>query len=247
MTHRPPTPRVEELSFEADGFALRATLHLPAAPAPPVVIGCHGLLSDRSSPKQVALAEACAACGVAFLRLDHRGCGQSAGRLEEVTSLSSRVSDLLQALRVLDRRTDLSRRVGLFGSSMGGAVCLQVASRRKIDALVTFAAPVRSLPLRQTDVTASGEAGGLKMGAVLKEEFDLGDALPRVGGILVVHGEADRIVPQAHAAEILAKAREPKRLILQPGGDHLMSDARHQREFLREAVRWLHFHLTATA
>jgi uncharacterized protein len=238
MTDLPAAPRVEELSFEADGFALRATLHLPGAPEPPVVIGCHGLLSDRSSPKQIALAEACVACGVAFLRLDHRGCGQSAGRLDEVTSLASRASDVLQALRLLENRPDIAKRVGLFGSSMGGAVCLQVASCRKIEALVIFAAPVRSLPLRQTDTAASGEPGRLNMGYVLKGEFDLGDALPRIGRILVVHGEDDRTVPPAHAAEIFAKALEPKRLIVQPGGDHLMSNERHQQAFIREAILW---------
>lgn len=76
-----------DIQFAADGFRLKGTLHLPAADNPPVVIGCHGLLSDRSSPKQIALAEACNALGLAFFRFDHRGCGESTGRLEAVTSL----------------------------------------------------------------------------------------------------------------------------------------------------------------
>ena len=156
-----PQPGTEELTFEADGFALRATLHLPTTPEPPVIIGSHGLLSDRSSPKQVALAEACTAEGMAFLRIDHRGCGQSAGRLEEDTSLEARANDVLHAIRFLESRPDLSKRVGLFGSSMGGAVCLQVAGCRTIDALVTFAAPVRSLPLRHTlPAAGDGDAAG---------------------------------------------------------------------------------------
>ena len=50
--------------------------------------------------------------------------------------------------------------------------------------------------------------------------------------------ESDGKVSPAHAAEIFAKAREPKRLIVQPGGDHLMSSTHHQREFLRKAVLW---------
>ena len=98
-------------------------------------------MSDRRSPKQIALAEACTAQGMAYFRLDHRGCGESAGRLEEVTSLEARVNDVLQALRVIESRPDLGKRIGLFGSSMGGAVCLQVATCRKVEALVTFAGP----------------------------------------------------------------------------------------------------------
>ena len=133
-----------QVDFTADRFNLRGTLHLPEVPSPPVVIGCHGLLSDRSSPKQIALAEACNALGLAFFRFDHRGCGESAGRLEAVTSLEGRASDLLHAIRLLESRPGLGKRIGLFGSSMGGAVCLRVAGERQVAAVVTFAAPVRT-------------------------------------------------------------------------------------------------------
>ncbi|MCU0560256.1 MAG: alpha/beta hydrolase [Desulfobacterales bacterium] len=231
-----PLPRTEELTFAADGVALRATLHLPAARRPPVVIGCHGLLSDRRSPKQTALAEACTAQGLAFLRLDHRGCGESEGRPEAAASLAARASDVRHALRLLESRGELGARVGLFGSSMGGAVCLEVAGGRPVAALVTFAAPVRSLPLAPAEPPAGGGRGG--MGSVPMEPFDVGARLGRVGRILVVHGDADRLVPPSHAREIFANAQEPKRLILQPGGDHLMSGTHHQREFVREAARW---------
>ena len=65
----------------------------------------------------------------------------------------------------------------------------------------------------------------------------MGAALGRVGRILVVHGEADLIVALSLAREIFAGAEEPKRLIIQPGGDHLMSDTRHQSVFMREAAQ----------
>jgi fermentation-respiration switch protein FrsA (DUF1100 family) len=76
------------------------------------------------------------------------------------------------------------------------------------------------------------------MGTILKEDFDLGRALGRLRRILVVHGEADLIVPPSHAREIFEGAQEPKRLIVQPKGDHRMSDPRHQQEFIHEAVLW---------
>ncbi len=234
-----PAPRVEELTFEADGLALRATLHRPEAPRPPVVIGCHGLLSDRHSPKQIALARACSDQGMAFLRLDHRGCGESAGRLEAVTTLAARAEDVHAAIRLITSRPDLDRdRIGLFGSSMGGAVCIAVAGMAATAALVTFAAPVRSRPLIEPPLPPGADAEHSRMRSILKEEFDLTGHLPRIGRILVVHGAADRIVPPAHAQEIYERAREPKRLILQAGGDHRMSAVIHQREFLAEAAGW---------
>ncbi|MBR9980379.1 MAG: damage-inducible protein CinA, partial [Desulfatitalea sp.] len=59
----------------SDGHRLTGTLHLPDVERPPVVIGCHGLLADRRSPKQIALASALGRLGIAYLRFDHRGCG----------------------------------------------------------------------------------------------------------------------------------------------------------------------------
>jgi alpha-beta hydrolase superfamily lysophospholipase len=242
-----PAGRVLDLSFQADGFNLRGTLHLPEAPRPPLVIGCHGLLSDRRSPKQVALAEACNRLGLAFFRFDHRGCGESEGRLEHVTSLESRTSDLLQAMDHLGRRTDLAKRIALFGSSMGGAVCLQTACRRDIAALVVFAAPVRSRALKAAARAPDSTPETARMAAVLKEEFDLALDLARVRNVLVFHGEADAVVPLSHAHEIFRCAAEPKRLVIQNKGDHLMSDPRQQEEFIREAALWLSKGLLQTA
>jgi uncharacterized protein len=235
LSNRTPTA---DIQFTADGFQLKGTLHLPAADNPPVVIGCHGLLSDRSSPKQIALAQACNALGLAFFRFDHRGCGESAGRLEAVTSLEGRASDLLHAIRLLESRPGLGKQLGLFGSSMGGAVCLRVASERQVAAVVTFAAPVRSLPLKRPNrPDASPERS--RIASVLRDAFELGGTLGRVRNILVVHGEADELVPLTHAQEIVDQAGEPKRLLVQKGGDHLMSAATHQAEFIREASLWL--------
>jgi uncharacterized protein len=228
-----------DIPFAADGFLLKGTLHLPAVDNPPVVIGCHGLLSDRRSPKQIALAEACNACGLAFFRFDQRGCGESAGRLEKVTSLEGRASDLRHAIRMLESRSGLGKRFGLFGSSMGGAVCLRVASEREVAAVVTFAAPVRSLLLERPGRGAEDSPELSRVASVLREGFELGGALSRVRNILVVHGEADEVVPLSHAHEIFDHAGEPKRLLVQKGGDHRMNDATHQTDFIRAASLWL--------
>lgn len=228
-------PIIEELEFSADGLRLRGTLHLPESRPAPLVVGCHGLLSDRRSPKQIALAEACRRRGLAYFRFDHRGCGVSEGRLEADTSLEDRVSDLLHAVRHLYRRSDIRQRLGLFGSSMGGAVCLRAAAPSGAAALVTCAAPVRSRPLKAVFSFAGPDS---RPAALLKREFDLADDLPGVRNILVFHGDADDVVPVAHAHEIFQSAADPRRLIIQPNGDHPMSDPGHQRQFVAEAALW---------
>jgi alpha-beta hydrolase superfamily lysophospholipase len=231
--------RAFDLEFAStDGIRLAGTLHTPDRLPCPLVIGCHGLLSDRRSPKQIALAEACCTAGIAFFRFDHRGCGDSDGSLERDTSLEARCRDLTGAMDHMAGRADLGRPFGLFGSSMGGAVCLATASRRDVGPIVTFAAPVRSGPLLAA-ATAKGVPPDMqRMAEVLGEPFDLASALPRIRRLLVVHGDSDRVVPAAHAHEIHAGAGAPKRLVIQPGGDHLMSNPHHQGEFLCIALEW---------
>jgi alpha-beta hydrolase superfamily lysophospholipase len=116
----------KNITFSSNGFTLKGTLHLPDAEHPPVVIGSHGLFSSGSSPKQIALAKRCNACGIAFFRFDHRGCGQSQGIFQEVTTLEARCNDMISAIKTIQNRNDTGNRIGLFGSSMGGAVCLSV-------------------------------------------------------------------------------------------------------------------------
>jgi alpha-beta hydrolase superfamily lysophospholipase len=210
-------------------------LHLPESRPAPVVVGCHGLLSDRGSLKQVALAAECGRRELAYFRFDHRGCGESQGRLETDTSLENRVSDLLHAIRHLYRRSDIQKRLGLFGSSMGGAVCIRAAAPSGAAALVTCAAPVRSRPLKTAFSPAEPHA---RMASLLNKEFDLIDDLPKVRNILLFHGDADEVVPVAQAHEIFRAAAAPKRLIIQENGDHPMSDPRHQQEFIHAAALW---------
>jgi len=225
-------PGIERLIFTADGYRLAGLLHRPARQGFPVVVGCHGLQSDAASPKQRALAQACTARGIAFLRFDHRGCGASEGAFAAVTSLAGRVSDLRAAAGAVLRVPGADGRLGLFGSSLGAAVCMAAAEALKPAAMVLFAAPVRS----RTIAGGPSPAAAFQEGAGL--DFDLGAVLPRLHHLLVIHGTADTVVPVADAREIFAAAGDPKRLLGLPGGDHRMSDPVHQGLFVAEAVDW---------
>ena len=233
--------RTETLTFLSDGLRLVGTLHLPDTRRPPVVIGCHGLMSDRNSPKQIALARQCNLYGLAFLRIDHRGCGASDGRFRQVTTLAARCNDLIAAINLVRQRHDIGNAIGLFGSSFGGTVCLAVAARMPVVALVTFAAPIRSDFIRPT---RSGKPVGrdhapAPVRDAMGLRFDLTPVLPCISAIHVFHGQADEVVPVAHAHEIFAAAGKPKKLTLQMGGDHRMSDTAFQKAFVRQAADWL--------
>ena len=229
---------IKDIKFRCDSFELKASLHLPPVEQPAVVIGCHGLLSDRNSPKQIALAEQCNRLNLAFLRIDHRGCGESQGEFESVTSLDARCRDLICAIELMKSNTAVGDRIGLFGSSMGGAVCLQVAGAISIAALVTVAAPIRSRQIEHTIDSPTNPDDREFRFDVKKNSFDITRKLLKISNILLFHGDGDAVVPLSHAREIFRLAGEPKNLIIQKNGDHRMSNPRHQQKFVREASLW---------
>lgn len=236
-------PVCKKISFLSGKFLLKGHLHLPTAERPPVVIGSHGLFSSSSSPKQIKLAEKCNAHGIGFFRFDHRGCGQSQGSFKEVTSLKARCIDLLSAIKCIQKRSDTGNRLGLFGSSMGGAVCISVADGMPIDAMVTYAAPVRSSSINMAfEQTFDSRSTNLPV----DENYllsDLSDKLTSLHHILVIHGDHDNIVPPSNAYEIYSMSGDPKKLIMQKRGDHRMSNKNHQQAFIKAAVNWFATHL----
>jgi alpha-beta hydrolase superfamily lysophospholipase len=184
------------------------------------------------------LADRCNRLGIAYFRFDHRGCGSSEGTFEEVTSLEARCKDLAAAVAAILGSNDTARRFGLFGSSMGGTVCLNVANELGADVLVTFAAPIRSR-IQQNGFSKSSSANLSEIFLdARKRPFDISDRLPDIANILIFHGDADAVVPVYHAEEIYKLAKQPKRLIKQSQGDHPMSQEAHQKVFISEASLW---------
>jgi alpha-beta hydrolase superfamily lysophospholipase len=230
---------IKKINFLSDGFKLKGYLHLPAAKRPSVVIGCHGLYSTSNSPKQLALADQCNRFGIAYFRFDHRGCGSSEGNFEKVTSLEARGRDLADAVAVITGTADTGDRFGLFGSSMGGSVCLSAATELGANTLVTFAAPIRShiLEKKRPPRSENSDISEFFLDAK-KRRFDISDRLSAISDILIVHGQADDTVPVSHAEEIYSLVKNPKKLIKQKNGDHPMSNKTHQRTFIREASLW---------
>lgn len=222
----------KKISFLSDNFLLRGIFHIPAVEKGPVVIGSHGLLSSGSSPKQIELARRCNDFGIAFFRFDHRGCRKSEGIFNKVTSLDGRRTDILSAIETIRGQGYIGRRIGLFGSSMGGAACISAAGTTEIDSMVVSAAPLRSRMIKRPAEKNKAEYDEKKL------SFDISGKLSGINNILIFHGDADQVVPFSNALELYEKAGDTKKLIIQENGDHLMSNKTHQEEFIREAGLW---------
>ncbi len=135
MTHQLFETR-EQILFENEGQKLYGVLHRPFFPAKssekvPAVLFCHGFAGNKIGKHRIyiSLAQRLAQLGIASLRFDFRGSGESEGEFSEMT-LESEVSDALQALKFLRQQNQIDRdRIGLLGNSFGGAVAVLAAQQ----------------------------------------------------------------------------------------------------------------------
>jgi len=218
---------------------LAAMLHLPeerpAAGAPAALL-CHGLTGHRSETKFlfVRLARRLAARGVAVLRFDFRGSGESTGTFDEM-SLLTELADARCALGFLAKCEGVdASRIGVLGFSCGGAVAGRlVAEEKRVRALALWNAVAHvALLTGKFGEWGVGEGGGGSFpvdlqGLPLGERFvrdleampDPVDGVRAFGGsVLVVNGTMDGTVPPSEA-EAFAEAAggRAERLVVKDG------------------------------
>ena len=230
-----PESFTQSITFSIDGLKLCGVLHLPVCTPKALIVGCHGLMADKSSPKQLALARRCVAWGAAYFRFDHRGCGTSEGLFEEDTTIENRVRDLIAAVAAATHTLGKTLPTGLFGSSLGGTVCLIASSHISPFATVTLATPVRSKSIHVPENIPEPLKNEIFRGRL---RFNLTAQLTSLDHILIVHGSADETVAVENAHWIYAHAKEPKTELILENCDHRISDTNHQKRFLQAATQW---------
>jgi uncharacterized protein len=232
------------------GQALAGVLH--GRPDGVAVVSCHGMLSSKDGTKHRLLADGLEALGVACLRFDFAGRGSSEGQLFDMT-YTHEVEDLDAALQYL--ATNGVQRFGLFGSSMGGAVALLTAAHdERVQAVATLAAvahPARIVERYPAEVVNWQTRGYIdtidgKIGRGLFDDAQQHDVITAVGvlhvPVLVLHGEADEVVPVSDAHDIATAARHVT-LEVVPGADHRFTNPAHLRSAISQVVTFLAEHL----
>lgn len=150
QTPQPPFPyTIEEVQFvnaEA-GATLSGTLSLPAnVKRPPVVLMVTGSGQQNRDEELflhrpfAVLADYLARHGIASLRYDDRGFGQSKGG-EVAKATTKDFADDAQAGIEWLRRSDRFSQVGLLGHSEGGAIGFILGSKQQLDFIVSLAGP----------------------------------------------------------------------------------------------------------
>ncbi|MER5646988.1 alpha/beta fold hydrolase [Streptosporangium sp. NPDC002524] len=124
------TSTEHEITFRTlDGQQLAGTLVTPDGPPEHAVVLVHGGgVTRHESGFFTRMARGLSDHGLASLRFDLRGHGESEGRQEELT-LSTILNDIRAALRQL-RETTEAPRLSLLGTSFGGGICGYYAAHR---------------------------------------------------------------------------------------------------------------------
>jgi putative redox protein len=230
----------EDVRFPgAQGAALAAKLDLPAREPRACTLFAHCFTCGKDLPAIARVARALTDRGLAVLRFDFTGLGQSEGEFA-ATNFSSNVGDLLAAAEYLRKR-----RAGptlLVGHSLGGAAVLAAAPRiPEVTAVATIGAPSEPAHLRHLirgaarEVDEKGEAeisiGGrpFRIRRQFLADIDrrsLLEALPDLeAAVLVLHAPGDEIVGIENAHEIFAALTHPRSLVSLTGADHLLRRA----------------------
>ena len=229
--------KIEKVAFMSEGQKISGILHLPERQKPMCVVASHGLLSSKDSEKYMALGERFSQEGMAMLRFDFRGIGESEGRMEDDT-VSRRVIDLGTAIAFVRSHPALGKKIGFIGSSLGGYVSLIRASMdQQIKGVVTWATPFHLDDLKSNKGT---EGHPLPEQAFFEDlpKHRLLPLLPRVTNCMVIHGEEDELVPVDQAWEIFHNLGAPKEIHMIEGADHRLTQPAHRQRAIQLTVDW---------
>ena len=132
-----------DTSFDSDGTRCAAWLTLPDGAGPhPALVLAHGLGATHQMMLR-QYEQAFAAAGFVTLAFDYRSTGASEGSPRQRLSMRRQHADVAAAVDFLraDYHVD-SRRVGLWGTSLGAMHALRVASERRDVAAVVVQCPI---------------------------------------------------------------------------------------------------------
>jgi len=249
------------VEFKSRRLTLRGMIHAPRRRAPaPGVLFLHGFTGQRMEANFIFVrtARELAAAGIASLRFDFAGSGESEGRFEDATPLTE-LADARAALDVLASRRGVdARRLGVVGLSMGGCVAGMLLEDKRLLSAALWAAVADLGPILQTAAPVGAkvlmrrkgyiERGAFKLGSRFIEDAEQVDPLIGVAcscaDILVIHGTADQTVPfeQAHMFEGAARSRvlpgARTELALISGASHTFDSVVHQDEVVSRTVAW---------
>jgi len=243
----------------AAGHVLAARLEMPVNQHPhSYAIFAHCFTCSKNLTAVRTISRALNLGGIAVLRFDFTGLGQSEGEFSE-TNFSSNVDDLVAAAQFLKEQYQAPTL--LVGHSLGGTAVICAARQlEEIEAVATVGAPFDPIHVSHLfeenieQIEAKGEAtvniGGQPFKVTkqfledIREQFIANHLRELKKPILILHSPQDEIVEVENARKIYEAAFHPKSFVSLDGADHLLTN-RKDSEYAGEIIaswvkRYLH-------
>ena len=246
--------------IDSQGHTVASILTAPDGGSDRIAVLCHGFLSSKTSTTNNTLTRMLIDRGIATLRFDFFGHGESQGPFELITNTLA----VEQALAALDlARAQGYRKIGLMGSSFGGLVATLVAAQQTDLACLALKCPVVDF----------AEELRLEFGEEEMARWKATDTIPNIMGgqdrialhyafyedclrqiaytpaesitapTVIVQGEEDEHVPLHQSRKLYEALRVNKHLEMLSGADHQFTKREHFTWMTNIIADWLTQHL----
>lgn len=232
----------ENIEIEGSVGTLKGILQTPAMEEGqkyPIVILMHGIFSNKETPLVTQLADGLQEIGIASIRFDFNGHGESDGKFIDMT-VPLEVDDA-KAVFNYAQQLDFASSISLMGHSQGGVVASLLAGSLgdKVERMTLYA-PAAAME----DESAAGrmlgqtydpenppeylEVFGHKVGReymLTTPKLDIYDRAEEYEGpVCIVQGKQDQVVPYRYAVTYDERYQNSKLYLLEDA-DHVFTNA----------------------
>ncbi len=226
----------ERVNFSSNGHELSGLMEWPESEARAIALFAHCFTCGKDIAAASRICRALTESGIAVLRFDFTGLGNSDGDFAN-TNFSSNIQDLIAAadfLRSRHRAPDI-----LIGHSLGGAAVLAAAKAiPETVAIATIGAPygaehvAHNFSASIDDIENNGESQvslGGRCFTIRKQfldditQYKNEDYRHLKKALLILHAPLDSIVAIDEAEKIYRAALHPKSFVSLDDADHLLS------------------------
>ena len=231
-------PRIEASFSNQQGEALTGLLEIPVSAVRSYALFAHCFTCSKDNLAAARIARALADLGIAVLRFDFTGLGNSKGDFSS-TNFSSNLQDLMAAANYLEQQ--YAAPTLLIGHSLGGSAVLAVAQDLlAVKALVTIGAPATAAHIKHLfadsyhalkhQSSVQIELGGRSFNIQRQfiDDLEKYNSVAHIQSLrkalLVFHSPLDKVVSIDEAARIFTAAKHPKSFVSLDHADHLLSN-----------------------
>lgn len=227
----------QKVSFKSGDLELAGQLELPSGDVKFYALFAHCFTCGKDIAAATRISRALTQQGIAVLRFDFTGLGNSDGDFAN-SNFSSNIQDLVSAADHL--REHFAAPQLLIGHSLGGAAVLAAAEHiPEVSAITTIGAPsdaqhvAHNFEAHLDEINAAGEAKVSLAGRefTIKKQFiddiakyDKSHISKLKRALLVMHSPIDATVNISEAEKIYASAKHPKSFISLDNADHLLTN-----------------------